>query len=60
MGASQAAAMQNRAASLFVGDYSSIPEVRDTSTSMSTVTLNSQQQQSNSGGTKKDAQILSV
>jgi len=60
LGASQAAAMQNRAASMFVGDYSSIPEVRDTSTSMSTVTLNSQQQQSNSGGTKKDAQILSV
>jgi len=60
LGASQAAAMQNRAASMFVGDYSSIPEVRDTSTSMSTVTLNSQQQQGNNGGQNKEAQILSV
>jgi len=52
LGASQAAAIQNRAASMFVGDYSSIPEVRTHTTSqnhpanssLSTVTLASSQQ----------------
>ena len=63
LGVSQAAALQNRAASMFVGDYSSIPEVRDPNSSMSTVTLQShqqQQQQASPNNSKKSPQVLSV
>ena len=65
LGVSQAAALQNRAASLFVGDYSSIPEVRDPNSSMSTVTLQShqhqqQQPQVSPNNSKKPPQVLSV
>lgn len=63
LGVSQAAALQNRAASLFVGDYSSIPEVRDPNSSLSTVTFQShqqQQQQVSPTNSKKSPQVLSV
>lgn len=75
LGASQAAAIQNRAASMFVGDYSSIPEVRTTGTgdpansSLLTVTLASSQAQAqplnnnNNGNNKKkkkEPQVLAV
>jgi len=62
LGASQAAAVQSRAASMFVGDYSTIPEVRE-STSMSTVTLNdgtSSASNPKRGKGGEAAQILSV
>ena len=62
LGASQAAAVQSRAASMFVGDYSTIPEVRE-STSMSTVTLNSAASAASNPKRSKGgeaAQILSV
>ena len=62
LGAGQAAAVQSRAASMFVGDYATIPEVRDPgngggSGSMSTVTLSSTAPAGKGG---EAAQILSV
>ena len=60
LGVSQAAAMQSRASNLFVGDYSSIPEVRDPNSSLSTVTLNSHQQQQPLNSTMSKPHVLSV
>lgn len=69
LGATQAAAVQSRAASMFVGDYSDIPEVRDSGTlngatiqteTMSSVTLNSNNTKKKKKGEVAAAQILSV